>query len=194
MHEDIKMYRLKTLKEDIIPENWIVFYWDGKRVEWCEATYLNKELTFTNSQVSDANCILDMFNKQTPRKKIWMIGSMMYDMLCWQGLYNQLDNDDISFPKKENKEGVEVLCQALVTNEPTIIDLIVSSKEQKFHEVKVHCMDFLNWGITKTQSLNDACMKLQQYISMVVELKMGSLQDTAAGQGYTRFRRYDLGE
>ena len=179
------MFLLKRLKSDKVQENFVVFHYDGEKVFWCYATYNKDGFICYETKVSGIGCLLDMFKKRVFNSKVWLVGSMVYEMICWQGLYNQIDSGKIKLPKKINDDGVEVLSQALVTNEPTIIDLIVNKQ-------KVHCVDFLNWGITKTSSLEDSLMSLQLRIEMNVKLEMGSLQDTAAAQGYTRLRRHDI--
>jgi hypothetical protein len=185
--EEIERFRIKPTKQDKFPKNIILFYFNGECVYYNYATYGEEGLILQETQIQGKNFLTNVIKKNMFKAKLWIIGSSMYEMLCWQGLYNQIDLGVVKIPKKINKEGVEVLAQALVTNEPTIIDLIVNKQ-------KVHCVDLLNWGITKIYSLADCCMKLQQWFSLIKTNGMGSAKDTAAGQGLNRFRRRDLPE
>jgi hypothetical protein len=185
--KDIKQFLIKPTKKDKFPKNIILFYFNGQCVYYNYATYDQDGLVLQETKFENQNFLVNAIKKNMFKAKLWIVGSSMYEMLCWQGLFNQIELGLVKLPKKINDDGIEVLSQALVTNEPTIIDLIVNKQ-------KVHCVDLLNWGITKVESLSDCCMKLQQWFSLIKTNRMGSAQDTAAGQGLTRYKRRDLPE
>ena len=136
------------------------------------------------------------------RVNTWLVGWRIYESLCELGIYDQLEAGTISLKKKRRRsEGSEdqstwtQQAGALICNSPpTIIDLQLSARRE------LRVIDLANWGLeqpgpdwTPNQDrLEVAVEALQDYVCMVRTLEMGTLQATAAGQGYTRFRTHDL--
>src|SRR5580693_530515 len=112
MEDNIPLIRIKALKEDKFPENLIIFHFNGNDVLWNYATYNKDGLIVYETRISNYNCLLHMVKRKIFEGKVWIIGSLVYPMLCWQGLEEQIDSKTVEIPKRTDKEGKEVLAEA----------------------------------------------------------------------------------
>ena len=197
-------YLLKKLKTTRFPKRFIVLrecqgcanfsvldYQDGLWEEINLIDLLGKSVWWT-----------DLPSRIRARETVWIVGWKMYETLCALGIYEALETGLISLKRRKRKvKGDkantvwEQQAGALVCDSPpTIIDLEFPGKRY------VRCIDLCNWGLDHEwledaeyqEDLEGATAALQDYVAMVYALEMGSLQSTAAAQGYCRFRTHDL--
>ena len=184
-NKEILLYKLKPLKGSRIPSDFIVTFFDGTGIDWVHLNYRDGEWTDSGEKHGVDQSITKMVPSRRVKSAIWMVGWKMYQMLCWQKLYKQLENVDVLLKKFKPKGKAEKETFMLLGDHPTIVDLVIAKQN-------IHCIDLENFGIEIGHDLSDACSALKLWIKTVVTNHMGSLSSTAAGQGKNRFRSQDL--
>jgi DNA polymerase type B, organellar and viral len=201
MHQ--QTYLLKRLKTTRIPERFIAIHHAGMITSTITLDYYNG--LWDSGDYSHTNSLKYLWRSLAEdcqsRKTTWLVGWRMYQTLCSLGIYNELESGRVSVKKKRRKPddaGDQSVwtqqCGAMICDSPpTIIDLDLGLQRY------LRCIDLANWGLEICdwtdpnigECLEDAVQALQDYVCMVRALKMGTLQSTAASQGYARFRTHD---
>jgi len=198
------VHSLKKLKSERVPERVFVVSEEDGEWYWRVLSYKSGHWLIQENECSTkaAHLWRAIAESSCPRKVLWIVGWGMYSILCKSGLYDRIESGEVGVPMKiqgyaqgRAETIVTRLSGAMVCESPpTIIDLLVNLTN------KVKVVDLDNWGLEKTSfapvlgdgGLSQAVKAFKDYVTLVENFRMGSLQPTAAGQGYCRFRTHDL--
>ena len=184
---EIKMFRMRGLKSQIMPKQFIVIHFDGKICDALYRQYKDGEWKSGGRIHGPEVNLADLAHMAKTQEECWVICEGIYAWLCHQGLYQQFVDKTVSLPIGDTAKDKGTLTGMFACGNPTIIDILIARK-------KLHCIDFANWGIEDVADLDAGYAALINYVAMVEKYSMGSLQSTAGGQGKCRFRTHDLGE
>lgn len=182
---DVQQFRLKNLKTDEIPEQFVVTHFDGEKAAACVLTYRDGDWKERYREPTTVFSLPVLLSKFKSAKQLWVVGCNIYQFLCWQGLYYQFECEQVQFRKGTGKKNKGKITGAFATGSPTIVDVSIGEKN-------VHIVDLDNWAVEPQKNLDDTVQYLKDLIRMVEELQMGSLANTSAGQGLNRLKRHDL--
>jgi len=187
MENEIKIFRMRTLKSQTMPKQFIVVHFDGKMCHALYRQYAGGEWKREDRIEGPSVNLADIAALVRTSEECWVICEGLYPWLCHQGLYEQLVDRTVLLPTGNTLKTTGKLSGMFACGNPTIIDIRIAGK-------KLHCIDFANWGIEDVADLDAGYASLINYVTMVERYNMGSLQSTAGGQGKARFRTHDLGE
>jgi hypothetical protein len=182
---DIQMFRLKPLSSAIVPQRWVVIYFNQIATEVASFTYRDGCWSPRGTRNGYTVTVLDVAEECRRREVTWVICNDLYAWLCSQGFYHQITTGKVSLPMGNSSSNNGKLTGQFVVGDPCIIDLEVGEK-------RLHCVDFCNFGIDEVQSIKDAVQRLSDYVRLTVGLDLGSLKSTAAAQGSCRYRTHDM--
>lgn len=133
------------------------------------------------------------------RGTLWVMGWCMYPMLCRAGIYAAFERGDLRLlSRKRDKTTTDhdqsdrqVYGSLVCSDPPTIID--VSSNDGR----KLRYLDLANYGLDPEtfadcdvgMSLDSVVQAIQDYATMLRELRMGGWTATAASQGLSWWRQ-----
>jgi hypothetical protein len=102
-------------------------------------------------------------------------------------LYDQIEAGIVRLRTGKGNLNKGKLNGMLATGDPMILDIVVNKRN-------VHCVDLKNLGYSPKASIADTAALVLEHLAYVSREGMGSLSDTAAGQGLNRFRTNDIND
>lgn len=157
---------------------------DGFSVQVCKRMQTDdwREVCYETSDKTGLFALLNVCTKDLGG--IVCVSWDTYEMLCYAELYDAIENCGWSTKAIDN--GM-MICES----PPTIIDIMSPNG------VKIRFCDLANWGIRPNDisvsysdvSSDDVASTFADYIKMLDSIGMGSLQTTAASQGFYAYRK-----
>lgn len=161
-----------------------------------------RERVLGRTNCSQKNLWAELYCRVHKKECLWVAGWNIYEVMCWADFYAAITSGQwtCSVPTKivngcYVKESFSRMFGAFVCeNPPTIVDVAkVAGGSVRFvdlHNYGLKPQCFLDAG--EKQSIDTTVQAIEDYLTAVKELKMGSLKATAAAQGFGCYRTHHM--
>src|ERR1700684_4624926 len=107
LRQPVSMFRLKPLKSNTIPFQWVVIYFDGVNTVARYYQYRKGCWAWKAEWNEQPVTVLNIADMVRSKEICWVVGNGMYPWLCHQGLYEQFTAGIVSLPmgRSSSSEG-----------------------------------------------------------------------------------------